>query len=128
MDTVVRPQARLVEVSDGDTYYLLVNWLRDREFPWHGAQIAKVRLRDYSAREKYDRATADPRGLNRIDGPAAIRAAEQLLDAALIQAEFQGLDDRGREVCWIWVNGRSLGAELLKVRAVAKISQMGAGE
>lgn len=126
VEEVVRPRVRVEQVTDGDTYYVLCNWRRDRTPPWAHASIIRVRLRDYSAREGYDRAAEDPRGLGRVDGPTAKRIAADVLSAAqVILVEHQGIDDRGRDVCWMWIDGESLGEKLLARHAVARISVMG---
>jgi hypothetical protein len=128
---IVRPQVALHEVHDGDTYWVLVNWLRDKTPPWNHAELVSVRLRDYSARELRDTAVVDPKGLNRVDGPTATQiAAAVLTSASDITVEFQGLDSMGRPVVWVWIDtadgaGLSLGQVLLAKRAVAQIAAMG---
>lgn len=125
-DEIVRTRCRLEQVTDGDTYYVLCNWRRDKSPPWAGASVIKVRLRDYSARELYDLAPTDPKGLDRVDGRQAKEIASSILNAAaVILLEHQGIDDRGRDVCWMWVDGESLGEKLLARKAVAKIASMG---
>lgn len=126
IEEVVRPRARVEEVTDGDSYWVLVNWTRDRQAPWTGASLLKVRLRDYGARERYDTSDIDPKGLGRVIGPVArVLAMDVLLAASVILVEFQGLDDRGRSVCWVWVDGESLGEKLADINAVAQTKTVG---
>lgn len=123
---VVRPRARVEEVTDGDSYWMLVNWTRDRQAPWTGATLVRVRLRDYGARERYETSTEDPKGLGRVDGPTAWRLTKDVFAAAsVILVEFQGLDDRGRLVCWVWVDGESLGEKLTALNVVARTITVG---
>lgn len=125
-EEIVRPRVRLEGIVDGDSMDFLFNWMRDKTPPWRQASIQRVRLRDYSARERYDKAAEDPKGYGRVDGPTATAIAlQELSEARIILVEHQGLDDRGREVCWVWVDGESLGERLLARNAVARTSTMG---
>lgn len=116
---VVRPEAQLRKVVDADTYDFLVNWKRRHD--WRHATLERLRLRDYSAREHWqveerDASTGD---LVRLNGHGASQVAESVLrEADCILVEHQGIDSFGRDVCWVWIDGESLGARLCELKAV----------
>ena len=114
-EEVVRAPAELRRTVDGDTYDLLVNWKRRTD--WRAAVVTRVRLRDYSARERHDKGPAKP-GDARVPGDVALRIADDLLRGSVVHVEMQGTDSQGRDVCWVWRNGESLGEALLAQQAV----------
>lgn len=118
VEEVVRPPAELRRVIDGDTYDLLVNWKRRTD--WRGAVVTRVRLRDYSARERHQEAEYGADGeLVRLDGESALAVADLALRGAeAIHVDMQGKDSLGRDVCWIWCDNESLGEILLEQKAV----------
>lgn len=120
-------RARLEDVSDGDTYWLLLNFRRKKTPPWRLAEVSHVRLYGYGARESDDRAAADPKGLGRVTGPEATALARSyLMGAKELLVEVTGLVDRyGRDVCRIWTDGDLLGERLSAAHAVAETATMG---
>lgn len=121
---VIRPRAQLVRVHDGDTYLLLLD-LHARGLSQDGCQSVWVRLRGYSARELSDTAAEDPKGLGRVDGPAARDAAQAAFAAATeILVEIQGPAGASsisfdRLAATIYVDGQDLGVLLEAQHAVA---------
>jgi hypothetical protein len=126
--------ARLYRPGDGDSFRLLVNFRR--RGTWDHAQVVDIRLRGYRARESYDKAPEDPFGAGRVDGPTATRIVTDLLTRAeLVLVEFTGANDRGREVCDVWLRlpGETgppelLGRRLLALNAVIPGSTIGTAE
>lgn len=99
--TNARMPCELRQVHDGDTYTLLVNWKKKKS--WVDATVVNVRLRDYSCPE-----------LKQDGGPEAKFAAFQILGTAkFIEIEEYGTNSLGRDVCWVWVDGQSLGQKLV---------------
>lgn len=125
---IIRPQASIVEVHDGDTFLFLLD-LHGRGLEENGCETEWVRLRDFSARELSDTAPTDPLSLGRVTGPAAKEIAATILAAAhQIIVEILGPDSDnasvstqsfGRYVGWVWVDGQSLGDLLQAQHAVA---------
>lgn len=119
---VIRPQARLLEAHDGDSYLMLLD-LHGRGLGENGCVSEWIRLRDYSARELTDTAAEDPLGYGRVNGPIAKDIAATLLNAAgEIVVELKGPEGTGsqsfaRYLGWIWVDGQSLGELLVEQHA-----------
>ena len=123
--TVVRCPAKHLNTVDGDTYDLLVNFKARND--QRDAQVCRVRLLDYSARELRQPAEYATDGtLVRHSGADARSIADQeLRESTWIEVEFKGDDSFGRDVCWIWDESESFGAKLLARRAVIAARQVG---
>lgn len=118
-EPIVRPPVRIVDVHDGDTYLVLVDWKLNRFGP--DASQARVRLRDYSCPE-----LKQPGSDGLLSGAGARDVAVKLLnEAGEVLVEFKGRDSLGRDVCWVWIDGESLGEQLAERKAARPGAFMG---
>ncbi len=115
-------RAELRRVRDVDTYSLLIDTSGDPTPNFdEGAETRWVRLRDYSGPELRDAATGEM-----LSGADAAQAAEYVLThASEILVELKGSYSFRRHVAWVWVDGKSLGAELVERRAVRPGKRVG---
>lgn len=135
---VVCAPARLHRPGDGDSFRLLVNFRR--RGTWDGAQVVDVRLRGYRARESTGALKNEPEVdpvsgvLLRVSGVEATRIATDVLTRSeLTLVEFTGANDRGRDVCDVYVRMpgaelEHLGRVLMALHAVLPGSTIGVAE
>ena len=100
--------AKLHNGGDGDTFDLLCNFLR--RSTWRGAVVVNIRLLGWRAQEnegpERDKPELGPKGeIIRVSGRDAKQVTTMVLGSAKgLRVLFTGLNDRGREICDVWID------------------------
>lgn len=119
----MRRGARLVRVVDGDGFVFHIARFGSYE---KRSGVDTYRLMGYRARELHQDAEMEGDHLIRVSGREAKQIAEHLLRTATsIEVEEFGIDNFGRVLCAVYVDGVSLGTLLMAASAVVPGSTMG---
>lgn len=116
--------ARHVRTMDGDSFVL---WIARHGHFEHRGGVDRFRILGVRAREKYQGAEYGPGDeLLRMSGKDAAAWMDGVLSTAkLIEAEEVGLDDWGRILANVRVDGADLAERMLSARVAVRGSTMG---